>query len=126
MNDILTALRGALLLEPKVFGDAPQVFLRSSSQRALTEATGVAKPFVQDHHSRCLRGVLRSQHRCGHRPRGERVREVRSAVGDMAVDHAMVLKDSQLAIAWPLGGLTLTASAKGASAARLTDAEVFG
>lgn len=126
MNDIPTSLPGVLLLEPKVLGHAPGVFLTSSSKRALTEANGAAATFVEEHCGRSLHGVLRSLHQGGRPPKCERARELRSTLGDVAVERYMVSNDHQLAIAWPQGGLALIASAKSQAAARLTEAEVFG
>jgi dTDP-4-dehydrorhamnose 3,5-epimerase len=81
-----TSLPGVLLIEPKVFGDARGFFLESWNARAFREATGVDAAFVQDNHSRSVRGVLRGLHYQLVRPQGKLVRVVSGEVFDVAVD----------------------------------------
>lgn len=81
-----TAIPDALILEPKVFGDARGFFLESFNQRAFNEATGLNEVFVQDNHSRSAQGVLRGLHFQVQQPQGKLVRVVRGAVFDVAVD----------------------------------------
>lgn len=54
-----TALPDVLILEPKVFGDARGFFFESFNQRDFAEVTGLNVQFVQDNHSRSVKGVLR-------------------------------------------------------------------
>jgi dTDP-4-dehydrorhamnose 3,5-epimerase len=82
-----TAIEGVLILEPKVFGDARGFFLESFNQRLFDEAVGAPVQFVQDNHSRSVRGVLRGLH--FQRPphaQGKLVRVTAGAVFDVAVD----------------------------------------
>ena len=81
------AIPDVLLIEPKVFGDARGFFYESFNQQAFTQATGVDLPFVQDNHSRSVRGVLRGLHyQVAPRAQGKLVRAARGAVFDVAVD----------------------------------------
>ena len=86
MNVIRTSLEGALIIEPKVFGDARGFFLESFNEREFARAAGVGLRFVQDNHSRSQRGVLRGLHYQIRQPQGKLVRVVRGAVWDVAVD----------------------------------------
>ncbi len=80
------AIPDVLLVEPKVFGDARGFFFESFNQRLWMEKTGIERPFVQDNHSRSIRGVLRGLHYQIHRPQGKLVRVVVGEVFDVAVD----------------------------------------
>ena len=62
MNVIKTAIEGVLILEPKVFGDARGFFMESYSKKVFDEAVGYPVDFVQDNHSRSVKGVLRGLH----------------------------------------------------------------
>lgn len=86
MRVIATDLPDVLLLEPKVFGDARGFFMESYNARAFAEATGLQVDFVQDNHSRSMRGVLRGLHYQIHQPQGKLVRVTRGRVFDVAVD----------------------------------------
>jgi dTDP-4-dehydrorhamnose 3,5-epimerase len=86
MNVIPTAIDGALILEPRVFGDARGFFMESHNRRAFAEATGQDVDFVQDNHSRSRKGVLRGLHYQIQQPQGKLVRVVNGAVYDVAVD----------------------------------------
>jgi len=81
-----TAIPDALVLEPKVFGDARGFFMESFNQQAFDEAIGCHVDFVQDNHSRSSKGVLRGLHYQIQQPQGKLVRCVRGAVFDVAVD----------------------------------------
>lgn len=75
-----------MLIEPKVFGDSRGIFFESFNQRAFNEATGTSHQFVQDNHSRSVKGVLRGLHYQMQQPQGKLVRVVQGAVFDVAVD----------------------------------------
>ncbi|MEZ5538774.1 MAG: dTDP-4-dehydrorhamnose 3,5-epimerase [Pseudomonadales bacterium] len=84
MKVIETILPGVLILEPKVHGDSRGFFQetwRSDSYNNI----GIPD-FVQDNHSRSMRGVLRGLHAQRLRPQGKLVRVSRGAVFDVAVD----------------------------------------
>jgi dTDP-4-dehydrorhamnose 3,5-epimerase len=86
MKVIATDVPGVLVIEPRVFGDDRGFFFESFNQRAFREATGIEATFVQDNHSRSVRGVLRGLHYQIRRPQGKLVRVVSGEVFDVAVD----------------------------------------
>jgi dTDP-4-dehydrorhamnose 3,5-epimerase len=81
-----TAIPDVLIIEPRVFGDARGFFFESYNQQAFKAATGVEANFVQDNHSRSVKGVLRGLHYQREQAQGKLVRVVRGAVFDVAVD----------------------------------------
>ena len=81
-----TALPGVLILEPKVFGDARGFFFESFNQRDFAQATGLDVQFVQDNHSRSVKGVLRGLHYQIQHPQGKLVRVTQGEVFDVVVD----------------------------------------
>lgn len=85
MQVIQTTVKDALILEPKVFGDARGFFMESWSRRDFA-ALGLDVDFVQDNHSRSQQGVLRGLHYQIKQPQGKLVRVVSGAVYDVAVD----------------------------------------
>ena len=86
MKVVETSIPGVLVIEPKVFGDARGFFFESFNQRAFDQAVGAHVEFVQDNHSRSVKGVLRGLHYQIQQPQGKLVRAVRGAVFDVAVD----------------------------------------
>jgi dTDP-4-dehydrorhamnose 3,5-epimerase len=87
MKIIPTQIPDALIIEPKVFGDARGFFYESFNQQAFQAATGLDVNFVQDNHSRSSKGVLRGLHyQLAPHAQGKLVRCVRGAVFDVAVD----------------------------------------
>jgi len=81
-----TAIPDVLVLEPQVFSDDRGSFFESYNERAFAAATGLQVRFVQDNHSRSLRGVLRGLHHQVRQPQGKLVRVVHGAIFDVAVD----------------------------------------
>lgn len=75
-----------IVLEPKVFGDDRGFFFESFNQRVFAELTGVHTPFVQDNHSKSVKGVLRGLHYQIQQPQGKLVRVIAGEVFDVAVD----------------------------------------
>lgn len=76
-----------VLIEPKVFGDERGFFYESFNQRAFDRAIGTEHQFVQDNHSRSVKGVLRGLHyQLSPHSQGKLVRCVSGAVFDVAVD----------------------------------------
>jgi dTDP-4-dehydrorhamnose 3,5-epimerase len=87
MKTIETILPGLLLLEPQVFGDDRGFFYESYNERAFRAATGLDVHFVQDNHSRSVKGVLRGLHyQLPPAAQGKLVRCVSGEVFDVAVD----------------------------------------
>jgi dTDP-4-dehydrorhamnose 3,5-epimerase len=81
------ALPEVVLFTPKVFGDERGFFFESFSEREFVEATGLDYRFVQDNHSKSVKGVLRGLHyQLPPHAQGKLVRVVQGAVFDVAVD----------------------------------------
>jgi len=85
MNVIETAIAGALIIEPKVFGDSRGFFFEIYQAERYAEC-GIPTRFVQDNLSRSAQGVLRGLHIQNPRPQGKLVSVLRGAVLDVAVD----------------------------------------
>jgi dTDP-4-dehydrorhamnose 3,5-epimerase len=81
-----TAIADVKIIEPKVFGDARGFFYESYNERAFNEAIGAEVRFVQDNHSRSVRGVLRGLHYQIEQCQGKLVRVAVGEVFDVAVD----------------------------------------
>ena len=82
-----TAIPDVLIIEPKVFGDERGFFMESFNQLAFNTATGLNVKFVQDNHSRSVKGVLRGLHyQVPPREQGKLVRVTRGSAFDVAVD----------------------------------------
>lgn len=62
MKIIDTAIADVKIIEPRVFGDERGFFFESFTQNKFEAAIGRAVNFVQDNHSRSLKGVLRGLH----------------------------------------------------------------
>ena len=86
MQAIETEIADVLILEPRIFGDERGFFFESFNARVFREATGLAREFVQDNHSRSVKNVLRGLHYQLKHPQGKLVRVVAGAVFDVAVD----------------------------------------
>jgi dTDP-4-dehydrorhamnose 3,5-epimerase len=80
-----TGIPEVVVIEPAVHGDARGYFLESWHAARYAEA-GIGLPFVQDNHSRSVRGTLRGLHYQVVRPQGKLVRVVSGAIFDVAVD----------------------------------------
>ncbi len=101
MKVIATEIPDVLIIEPKVFGDDRGFFYESFNQKSWEEATGLETRFVQDNHSRSVKGVLRGLHYQIHQPQGKLVRVVQGEVFDVAVD----LRRSSTTFGWWTGTL---------------------
>lgn len=86
MKAIPTSIPEVLIIEPRVFGDSRGFFFESFNQKDFCQTTGLDVSFVQDNHSRSVKGVLRGLHYQIRQPQGKLVRVVRGAVFDVAVD----------------------------------------
>jgi len=86
MKVITTLIPDLLLIEPKVFGDERGFFYESYNRRQFAELTGRDADFVQDNHSKSVKGVLRGLHYQIQHPQAKLVRVVQGAVLDVAVD----------------------------------------
>ncbi len=85
MNAIRTAIPDVVALQPKVFGDQRGFFLESYNERVFQEL-GLPTRFVQDNHSKSLRGVLRGLHYQLGTPQGKLIRVLQGEIYDVAVD----------------------------------------
>lgn len=87
MNVVKTAIDGVLILEPKVFGDERGFFTESYNAKVFDAAIGRHVEFVQDNHSRSVKGVLRGLHyQVAPHAQGKLVRVGSGSVFDVAVD----------------------------------------
>lgn len=87
MKIIATEIPDVLIVEPKVFGDDRGFFYESFNQKSWEDLTGLKTEFVQDNHSRSVKGVLRGLHY--QLPPAAQAKLVRCVVGevfDVAVD----------------------------------------
>ena len=76
-----------LLIEPQVFGDDRGFFYESFNQNKFEEAMGKKINFVQDNHSKSIKGVLRGLHyQLTPKAQGKLVRVIQGEVFDVAVD----------------------------------------
>ena len=86
MNVIATTIADVKIIEPKVFGDERGFFYESFNARAFREQVGIDQDFVQDNHSRSVKGVLRGLHYQIEQAQGKLVRVVVGEVFDVVVD----------------------------------------
>ena len=76
-----------LLIEPQVFGDDRGFFYESFNQNKFEAALGHKINFVQDNHSKSVKGVLRGLHyQLSPKAQGKLVRVIQGEVFDVAVD----------------------------------------
>lgn len=85
MKFLNTSIPGVILIEPRVFGDTRGFFFESWNAREFSGG-GIDAEFVQDSHSRSLRGVLRGLHYQIQQPQGKLIRVVAGEVFDVVVD----------------------------------------
>ena len=92
MDILTTDLPGVLLIKPRVFEDDRGFFFESFNRRDWINATGINCDFVQDNHSRSLKGVLRGLHyQLPPAAQGKLIRVLTGEIFDVAVD---IRKDS--------------------------------
>jgi dTDP-4-dehydrorhamnose 3,5-epimerase len=80
------AIPDVVLFEPNVFGDERGFFYESFNQKVFEEAVHRPVNFVQDNHSRSVKGVLRGLHYQIQQAQGKLVRVTHGEVFDVAVD----------------------------------------
>lgn len=86
MKVIETAIKGVVILEPRLFRDARGYFFESFSQRDFEEKVGKVN-FVQDNESKSFYGVLRGLHyQLSPYEQAKLVRVVKGCVWDVNVD----------------------------------------
>lgn len=85
MKIIETKIPDVKLLEPQVFGDERGFFMETFRDEWFKQNVA-ARTFVQENHSRSVKGVLRGLHYQTENTQGKLVRVVQGAVFDVAVD----------------------------------------
>lgn len=85
------AIPDVFIIEPQVFGDERGFFFESFNHAKFEAAIGRKVSFVQDNHSKSVKGVLRGLHYQDPKPQGKLVRVTQGEVFDVAVD---IRKDS--------------------------------
>jgi dTDP-4-dehydrorhamnose 3,5-epimerase len=85
MERLPTTLEGLVLLQPRVFHDERGFFLESFHRERYREL-GITMEFVQDNHSRSVRGTIRALHYARPPGQGKLVRVAHGAIYDVAVD----------------------------------------
>lgn len=80
-----TAIPGALIVEPQVFGDQRGFFVETYNEQRYREG-GIDARFVQDNLSYSQRGVLRGLHFQNPHAQGKLVQVLQGNVFDVAVD----------------------------------------
>ena len=86
MRVIGTNIADVKIIEPVVYGDARGFFFESFNEKQFAELTGITDRFVQDNHSKSVRGVLRGLHYQINQAQGKLVRVVAGEVFDIVVD----------------------------------------
>ena len=83
---IETEIKDLVVIEPQIFEDSRGFFLESYNYNDFKEI-GIDNIFVQDNHSKSLKGVLRGLHfQKGEYSQAKLVRVLRGAVLDIAID----------------------------------------
>lgn len=82
---VKTELSGVLVIEPHCFRDKRGFFLESFQSQRYREA-GILDDFVQDNHSRSVKGVLRGLHFTIKHPQAQIVTVMRGEIFDVVVD----------------------------------------
>ena len=85
MKFIRTELPDVIIIEPDIYRDSRGFFLETYHEARYKEG-GILGPFVQDNHSRSLRGTLRGLHAQSRRAQGKLVRVIQGEIFDVAVD----------------------------------------
>ena len=86
MKIAATNLPEIFVLEPVVHGDERGFFFESFNQKRFEEAIGRKTQFVQDNHSRSVKGVLRGLHYQITQPQAKLIRALQGEIFDVAVD----------------------------------------
>lgn len=82
-----TRIPDVKILEPRVFEDERGFFYESYNQKAFDDAIGYPVTFVQDNHSRSIKGTLRGLHyQLPPHSQGKLVRVTVGEIFDVAVD----------------------------------------
>lgn len=85
MRFVPTELPGVVVVEPDVHQDARGFFVETYHAEKYRQG-GIEGPFLQDNHSRSVRGTLRGLHLQLRRPQGKLIRVIEGQIYDVAVD----------------------------------------
>jgi dTDP-4-dehydrorhamnose 3,5-epimerase len=92
-----TSIKDVILVKPKVFGDDRGFFMETYKKSEFAKA-GLDVDFIQDNHSKSIKGVLRGLHfQKNPKAQGKLVRCIKGKIFDVAVD---VRKDSPTFLKW--------------------------
>lgn len=80
-----TGIEGLVIVETKLYGDDRGFFTETYNKREFEQA-GITARFVQDNHSKSVKGVLRGMHFQIKNPQGKLVRVISGEVFDVALD----------------------------------------
>jgi dTDP-4-dehydrorhamnose 3,5-epimerase len=80
-----TKLPGVVIIEPVIHRDPRGFFLETYRAKAYSKH-GLPRKFVQDNHSRSVRGTLRGLHLQLTQPQGKLVHVIEGSIFDVAVD----------------------------------------
>lgn len=82
---VKTEIEGVYIIEPTLFGDERGFFMETWNHEEFKKI-GLDVNFVQDNHSKSIRGVLRGLHLQTKHSQGKLIRVVKGAIYDVAVD----------------------------------------
>jgi dTDP-4-dehydrorhamnose 3,5-epimerase len=85
MEFIPTKIPEVILIKPDLFGDKRGFFMETWQRQKFADA-GIDYDFVQENHSRSIKGTLRGLHYQIKHPQGKLVRVIAGEVFDVAVD----------------------------------------
>jgi len=85
VNFVPASIPGVIVIEPDVHQDRRGFFLETYHVDKYRDG-GIRDVFVQDNHSRSLRGTLRGLHLQLKRPQGKLIRVIEGEIFDVAVD----------------------------------------
>ena len=81
------SISDVMLIEPQIFEDSRGFFFESFNQAQFEKLTGLKVDFVQDNHSKSIKGVLRGLHyQLLPKAQGKLVRVIQGEVFDVAID----------------------------------------
>ncbi|MDB4173022.1 dTDP-4-dehydrorhamnose 3,5-epimerase [bacterium] len=85
MKIIETSLPSVLIIQSPVYSDNRGFFMETYHKDKFSEA-GIAVEFVQDNHSRSVKGIVRGLHYQEPLPQGKLIRVTKGEIFDVAVD----------------------------------------
>lgn len=85
MKFVETDIPGVVMVEPTVHRDERGFFVETYHEPRYRE-NGIPDRFVQDNHSKSVRGILRGLHAQSPNPQGKLVRCIEGSIWDVAVD----------------------------------------